>query len=97
MSARIKPLIEHHFALRDDFGMTVRTIHRMVKRIAQRANITRPTSPHVLRHTFSIDSIRRGISLSALQKTLGHDHLTTTEVYLNMSPEDVLREYETKW
>jgi hypothetical protein len=28
---------------------------------------------------------------------LGHDHLTTTQIYLNMSPEDVLREYEEKW
>ena len=52
---------------------------------------------HVLRHTFSVDSIRRGISLPALQRTLGHDHLTTTQVYLNMSPEDVLAEYEAKW
>ena len=42
-------------------------------------------------------SIRKGVSLPALQKVLGHDHLTTTQIYLNMSPEDVLREYEDKW
>ena len=28
---------------------------------------------------------------------LGHDHLTTTEIYLNLSPEDMLREYREKW
>jgi len=94
---RSRALLEGHFAVHDTFGMTVRTIHRIVRRVAQRAGITRKTSPHVLRHTFSVDSIRKGVSLPALQKVLGHDHLTTTQIYLNMSPEDVLREYEDKW
>jgi len=94
---RSRVLLEGHFALHETIGMTPRTLHRIVRRVAQRANITRKTSPHVLRHTFSVDSIRKGVSLPALQKVLGHDHLTTTQIYLNMSPEDVLREYEEKW
>lgn len=96
-TARVRALLEAHFALHDAIGMDRRTIHRIVRRVAVRAAVTRPTSPHVLRHTFSVDSIRKGVSLPALQKVLGHDHLTTTEIYLNMSPEDVLREYEEKW
>ncbi len=28
---------------------------------------------------------------------LGHDHLSTTEIYLNMSPEFMLHEFQTKW
>lgn len=97
MSTRTRPLLEHHFALNDSVGITTRTIQRSLRRVANRAAIARPVSPHVLRHTFSVDSIRRGVSLVALQRVLGHDHLTTTQVYLNMSPEDVLEEYETKW
>lgn len=96
-SPRTRTLLEAHFALRDTFGITARTVQRVLRRVVQRANITRPCSPHVLRHTFSVDSIRKGVSLPALQKVLGHDHLTTTQIYLNMSPEDVLREYESKW
>jgi integrase/recombinase XerD len=38
-----------------------------------------------------------GISLPALQRLLGHDRLTTTEIYLNLSPEEVLREFRAKW
>ena len=96
-SRRSRALLEGHFALHETLGATTRTLHRIVRRVAQRAGITRKTSPHVLRHTFSVDSIRKGVSLPALQKVLGHDHLTTTQIYLNMSPEDILREYEEKW
>src|SRR6266436_3897566 len=38
----------------------------------------------------------KGISLPALQRLLGHDRLTTTEIYLNLSPEDVIREFKEK-
>ena len=51
----------------------------------------------VLRHTFSVTAIQKGISLPALQRLLGHDRLTTTEISLNLSPEEVLREFREKW
>ena len=51
----------------------------------------------VLRHTFSVTAIPKDISLPALQRILGHDRLTTTEIYLNLSPEEVLREFREKW
>jgi site-specific recombinase XerD len=51
----------------------------------------------VLRHTFSVTAIQKGISLPALQHLLGHDHLATTEIYLNLSPEEVMREFREKW
>lgn len=38
-----------------------------------------------------------GHSLPALQRLLGHDHLATTEIYLNLSPEEVIREFREKW
>jgi integrase/recombinase XerD len=49
------------------------------------SRIRRPVIPHVLRHTFSVTAIQKGISLPALQRLLGHDRLTTTEIYLNLS------------
>jgi len=57
------------------------------------SRICRPVTPHVLRHTFSVTAIQKGISLPALQRLLGHDHLATTEIYLNLSPEEVMREF----
>ena len=77
--------------------MTARTIQRVITTVANRARLTRRVSPHVLRHTFAVTAIQKSISLPALQRLLGHDRLTTTEIYLNLSPEDVLREFREKW
>ena len=49
------------------------------------------------RHTFAVTAIQKGISLPALQRLRGHDHLATTEIYLNLSPEHVLQEHLDKW
>jgi integrase/recombinase XerD len=97
LTARVQPLLEGHFALHDDLGMSVRTIQRIVRMIANRAKISRKVSPHVLRHTFSVTAVQKGISLPALQRLLGHDHLATTEIYLNLSPEHVIKEFIDKW
>jgi integrase/recombinase XerD len=97
LSTRVRPLIENHFAIYDTLGITTRTIQRLITKVANRAEIRRKVTPHVLRHTFSVTAIQKGISLPALQRLLGHDRLTTTEIYLNLSPEEVLREFRAKW
>jgi integrase/recombinase XerD len=97
LSNRAFVLIEHHFALNGSVGITPRAIQKMMKRLANRAQITRTVTPHVLRHTFAVRAVQKGISLPALQRLLGHDHLATTEIYLNLSPEDVIREFREKW
>jgi integrase/recombinase XerD len=51
----------------------------------------------ILRHLFSVTAIQKGILLPALQRRLGHDRLTTAEICLNLSPEDVIREFQQKW
>jgi len=69
----------------------------MIKKVADKAGISKPVSPHVLRHTFSVNCIRKGISTRALQTLLGHDRLKTIEIYLNLSPEDAIGEFLNKW
>lgn len=97
MTERVRRLIEYHFAENDQTKISPRTIQRIVKRVANRASIAKSVTPHVLRHTFSVNCIKRGISTRALMSLLGHDRLTTTEIYLNLSPEDAIREFQTKW
>src|SRR5919106_305405 len=96
-SPRLQPLIAHHFGLHETIGLTPRAIQLLVKRVANHARISRPVTPHVLRHTFAVTAVQKGISLPALQRLLGHDHLATTEIYLNRSPEEVVREFREKW
>ena len=97
MTERIRRLLEYHFAENNSTGITKRTVARTVKKVADKAGISKPVSPHVLRHTFSVNCIKKGISTRALQTLLGHDRLTTTEIYLNLSPEDAIREFLNKW
>ena len=93
----VRPLIDGHFAIHDTIGMRSRTVQRILKRITNKSRINWPVCPHVLRHTFAVAAVQKGISLPALQRLLGHDRLTTTEIYLNLSPEDVIREFKEKW
>lgn len=90
-------LLEERFSGQKKIGMTPRTAQRIVERVAKRAGIERPVSPHVLRHTFSVTAIRNGISIPVLQRLLGHSNLATTQIYLNLSPEDVINEFRAKW
>lgn len=97
MSARVHPVLEGHFAIRDNIGISVRTIQRIVTTVANRAGIRKRVTPHVCRHTFAVAAVQKGISLPTLQKLLGHDSLQTTEIYLNISPEEAIREFQAKW
>jgi site-specific recombinase XerD len=48
-------------------------------------------SPHLLRHAFSVTAVQKGISLPALKRLFAYDHLATTDIYLNLSPEHVIK------
>jgi integrase len=96
LSARVQPLIEGHLSLHNNIGIGVRTIQRLVKDIANRAHIRRTVTSHVLRHTFAVTCIQKGISTRALQEIMRHDRLATTEIHLNLSPEEVIREFYGK-
>jgi len=50
-------------------------------------------NPHRFRHTFGTDMVRAGISLPALMHLMGHAYIHTTMLYVQLSPEDVWREY----
>ncbi len=97
LTPRAWALLEHHFALHESIDASPRTLQRLVKRVANRAEISRPVTPHVLRHTFAVTALQRGLSLAALQKLLGHERLETTALYLRISNEEALREFREKW
>ena len=77
--------------------MAPRTIQRILKRIANKARINRPVTPHGLRYTFAVAAVQKGISLPARQRLFGHDRLPTAEISLTLSPEEVIREFRKKW
>jgi integrase/recombinase XerD len=50
-------------------------------------------NPHRFRHTFGAEMVRNGISLPALQQLMGHTHIRTTMLYVQLAPKDVWHEY----
>jgi site-specific recombinase XerD len=50
-------------------------------------------NPHRFRHTFGSDMIRAGVSLPALMRLMGHAHVHTTLLYIQLTPQDVFAEY----
>ncbi len=57
----------------------------------------RKLHPHVLRHSFAIHCVKRGMSIERLQKILGHANPTTTSVYLQYSVADLHEDYDKVW
>jgi site-specific recombinase XerD len=50
-------------------------------------------NPHRFRHTFASDMVRAGLSLPALMQLMGHAHIQTTLVYVQVTPLDVYQQY----
>lgn len=96
MSRRILSLLEPYFAINEKWFIGPRQVQKIVKRVANRARLTQNVTPHVLRHTFATLALQKGISLAAVQKTLGHDRLATTAIYLNLTDAHVVEEFERK-
>ena len=97
LSKRVQTLFEHYFAMKDTWPVGIRQVQKTVKEVANRAQLTKVVTPHILRHTFATLALQKGISLAAVQKILGHDRLTTTAIYLNFTDTHVIEEYTAKW
>ena len=56
----------------------------LIKKLATEAGIKKAISPHTLRHSFATTLIEAGANLRAVQQMLGHESITTTEIYTHL-------------
>jgi len=87
--------------------ITRQRVNQIFWKLGRKAGITeigdpaiskhRKLHPHALRHSFSIQCIKKGMSIDRLQKILGHASPTTTSVYLQWSSADLHEDYDKVW
>jgi integrase/recombinase XerC len=74
--------------------LTTRSVGRIIKKIAVAKGLSPDVHPHTLRHAFGTHMLEEGADLRAIQEMLGHERLSTTQRYTQLSMKHLLSVYD---
>ena len=80
-------------------GLSRVMVFLIIKDLAEKAGIRKDVSPHTLRHSFATHLIEGGANLRAVQEMMGHESITTTEIYTHLDRaflQQILKEFHPR-
>jgi integrase/recombinase XerC len=80
--------------VRGDARLTTRSVGRIVKSLAVANGLPAETHPHTLRHAFGTHMLEEGADLRAIQELLGHERLSTTQRYTQLTTVQITQVYD---
>lgn len=72
------------FLNRRGSGLTRAMVFTIIKRLGEKINLQKSISPHTFRHSFATHLLENGADLRSIQLMMGHESITTTEVYMHV-------------
>jgi integrase/recombinase XerD len=75
---------DYVFLNRRGAKLTREMIFTIIKDLSEKIGLTKTISPHTFRHSFATHLIEGGANLRAIQEMLGHESITTTEIYTHL-------------
>ena len=87
-----KLFLNHHGS-----ELTPRGVRVILENIVKKTSDNFHISPHMLRHSFASSMLNAGADLVTVQELLGHENLSTTQIYTHISKEQIKKEYMEKF
>ncbi|MEA1963552.1 MAG: site-specific tyrosine recombinase/integron integrase, partial [Candidatus Aerophobetes bacterium] len=88
--SEVKALFLNRFGER----LSDRSVREKLNKYLNLANIVKSASPHTLRHSFATHLLNRGADLRSVQELLGHERLSTTQIYTHITPKRLKEVYQ---
>ncbi len=82
------------FISRNQKNITRQAFFKLIKHLCIRAGISKSISPHTIRHSFATHMLENGADLRVIQELLGHEDISTTQIYTHLSNKQIRSDYE---
>jgi len=90
----VKPGVKALFINRFGTRLSDRSLRKKMNQYLELANIQKAAGPHILRHSFATHLLNRGADIRSIQELLGHERLSTTQVYTHLNTRRLKKIYQ---